>query len=202
VNRGLTLVVASGNRHKVQEIAQVLESLPVNLVSLADFPGLVLPPEDGDTFLANARIKAVAAATHTGHWALADDSGLVVPYLGGRPGIHSARFAGEKATDTDNNRRLLAEMSGAMGKERDAAFVCALVLASAAGETWSFAGRCAGRIAEKARGERGFGYDPVFLLAPDYARSMAEIEPGEKQRFSHRGQALMAFRAWFAVRLG
>lgn len=199
---GMSLVVATGNRGKVREIAHVLASLPVVIVSLADFPGVELPPEDGDTFLANARIKAVAAAAATDRWALADDSGLVVPYLGGRPGIHSARFAGEGASDAENNERLLTEMTAAAGADRDAAFVCVLVLASPAGETWSFTGRCAGRVAPRPRGDRGFGYDPVFLLPPDWRRTMGEVDLDEKQRRSHRGRALADFQAWFAARQG
>ena len=190
----LRIVMASRNQHKVQELARVLA-----LHTIEPLPeGVELPPEDGDTFTANALIKARAAASATGSTALADDSGIVVPALGGAPGVWSARYAGPDATDEENLGKLIEEMSGQ--DDRRAAYVCVLALVAPDGEERIFEGRCEGRLARVPRGTRGFGYDPAFipddLEAPE--RTMAEIEPAQKDAISHRGRAARRLAAVLA----
>ena len=181
----LRIVMASRNQHKVQELARVLT--PHTIEPLPE--SVELPPEDGDTFTANALIKARAAAAATGATALADDSGIVVPALGGAPGVWSARYAGADATDEENLGKLLEDMNGE--DDRRAAYVCVLALVEPDGGEQLFEGRCAGRLALVPRGTGGFGYDPAFipddLDAPE--RTMAEIDPAEKDAISHRGRA-------------
>ena len=181
----LRIVMASRNQHKVRELAGLLA--PHSLEPLPD--AVQLPPEDGDTFAANALIKARAAAAATAAPALADDSGIVVPALAGAPGVNSARYAGASATDEQNLRKLLDEMAGE--DDRRAAYVCVLALVEPDGTERLFEGRCEGRLAEAPRGAGGFGYDPAFvpddLGGPE--RTMAEIAPGEKDAISHRGRA-------------
>lgn len=148
--------------------------------------GLRLPPEDADSFAANALVKARAAAFATGRAAIGDDSGIEAEALSGRPGIRSARFAGPGASDADNVAKLLAE-APAGSRLR---FVCALALVEPAGFEHVFAGACDGTLAPHPRGERGFGYDPVFLVAGDeHGRTMAELSDAEKDAVSHRGAA-------------
>ena len=181
----LRIVMASRNQHKVRELAGLLA--PHSLEPLPD--AVQLPPEDGDTFAANALIKARAAAAAAGAPALADDSGIVVPALAGAPGVKSARYAGASATDEQNLHKLLADMAGE--GDRRAAYVCVLALVEPDGTERLFEGRCEGRLAEAPRGAGGFGYDPAFvpddLGGPE--RTMAEIAPGEKDAISHRGRA-------------
>jgi XTP/dITP diphosphohydrolase len=185
------IVMASRNQHKVWELARVLA--PHALEPLPD--SVPLPPEDGATFTDNALLKARAVAAATGGAALADDSGIVVEALGGAPGVRSARFAGEDATDGQNLAKLLSEMRGA--EDRRAAYVCVLALVEADGSERLFEGRCEGRLAEAPRGTGGFGYDPAFvpddLDGPE--RTMAELEPAEKDAISHRGRAARALAA-------
>jgi XTP/dITP diphosphohydrolase len=191
------LLVASQNPGKAREIAALLEGLPVQVRSLADVPGVTLPEETGETFAANAALKAAAVAGATGEWALADDSGLVVPALDGAPGLHSARVA---PTDPQRIAWLLARLAGRPPNERQAHFVCVIVLTDPEGEvqgTWE--GRVAGRILEAPRGTGGFGYDPVFFYEPA-GRSFAEMTREEKAAVSHRGQALRQFRAALTAR--
>ena len=185
------IVMASRNQHKVRELARVLA--PHALDPLPD--SVALPPEDGTTFTENALLKARAVAAATGGPALADDSGIVVEALGGAPGVWSARYAGEDATDEQNLDKLLAEMRGKA--DRRAAYVCMLAMIGADGSERLFEGRCDGRLALAPRGTGGFGYDPAFL--PDdldgRERTMAELEPGEKDAISHRGRAARALAA-------
>jgi XTP/dITP diphosphohydrolase len=185
------IVMASRNQHKVRELARVLA--PHALEPLPD--SVPLPPEDGATFTDNALLKARAVAAATGGAALADDSGIVVEALGGAPGVRSARFAGEDASDGQNLAKLLSEMRGA--EDRRAAYVCVLALVEADGSERLFEGRCEGRLAEAPRGTGGFGYDPAFvpddLDGPE--RTMAELEPAEKDAISHRGRAARALAA-------
>ena len=187
----LRIVMASRNQHKVRELARVLA--PHTLEPLPDAVGL--PPEDGESFTANALMKARAAAAAIGAPALADDSGIVVPALGGAPGVRSARYAGAAATDEQNLGKLLNDMAGE--RDRRAAYVCVLALVEPDGAERLFEGRCEGRLASSPRGSGGFGYDPAFL--PDDlegpARTMAEIEPAEKDAISHRGRAARALAA-------
>ena len=190
------LVLATANPGKKKEIQALLAGSGVELVSLLEYPQLVLPEETGATFIANARIKARFVVEVTGHWALSDDSGLVVDALAGAPGVHSARYAGPHASDTENNLKLLQVLSEVPDDQRTAAFVCVVVLASPAGEEFIFAGSCRGRIGRQLIGAGGFGYDPLFLVEPDFCLSMAQLSSTEKSAISHRGQALREFRQW------
>ncbi|MBL0225620.1 MAG: XTP/dITP diphosphatase [Geobacteraceae bacterium] len=189
------LVVATRNRGKLKEIQALLSGVVENVRCAADFPDLADTIEDGDTFQANALKKAREAMLHTGLPALADDSGLVVEVLDGRPGVYSARFAGEGAGDADNNVRLLEELADVPPGQRQAAFVCQLAFVTPQGEEQFFDGRIGGTILTAPRGERGFGYDPLFLV-DGYERTMAELGVSEKNAISHRGQALQLFRTF------
>lgn len=185
----MRLLVASGNRRKAAEIAAILGGgAPgrLEVLTLADFPGLELPEETGATFLENARIKARAGAAGSGLPTLGEDSGLSVDALGGAPGVLSARYA--EGDDAARWSKLLQELRGVPAGGRTARFVCAAVLALPDGREISSEGVCEGEIALAPRGEGGFGYDPVFLL-PD-GRTMAELTSEEKAAISHRGKAL------------
>ena len=190
------IIVATGNQGKLREIRNLLHGLPITLKSLADFTDVKMPPENGKSFLENAGQKALAVVEKIGGWVLADDSGLVVPSLNGEPGIYSARYAGPDADDQKNNLYLLAKMKNIPATQRQAWFVCVMVLAAPSGAMYQFEGRCRGQIATSLRGNKGFGYDPLFLLAPDYTKTMAEINLAEKQRISHRGEALRKLKGW------
>jgi XTP/dITP diphosphohydrolase len=189
------LLVATRNRGKVNELRRLLAGLPVELV-LPDEAGAadLVVEETGDTFAANAELKALAYARATGRLALADDSGLEVDALGGRPGVRSARFAGEAANDAANNSRLVAELR-ALGAPEPlrARFRCALVLATPEGQTRLVEGTCEGTITLEPRGSQGFGYDPHFVVG-DGPRTMAELSHEEKNVVSHRGRAYAALR--------
>lgn len=195
MNAPLAVVAATGNPGKLAELARALRGLPLELDSLASFPGVVPAEETGESFAENARLKAQAAARATGLHALADDSGLVVPALGGAPGVRSARFAGPRATDPENIRLLLSRLEGAA--DRSAWFACSLCLVHPSGRIlWEGEGRCHGVIAPAPAGERGFGYDPVFFYPPA-RRTFGELSPEEKERVSHRGAAVRALRDAF-----
>lgn len=185
-----TLVVATGNRKKLVELERLLAGLDVELVTIGDL-GLPSPVEDGDTFAANALIKARAAADATGHPAVADDSGLEVDALDGAPGIHSARWSG--GDDEDNNDRLLAEMADVPDDRRTARFVSAVAVVAPDGREWVERGTMEGRILHARRGTNGFGYDPLFV-ADGLDRSNGELGAAEKDARSHRGTALAAVR--------
>ncbi len=200
------LVVASRSKKKVGELRRIMDGLiDAGLLEVLDLEeaearlGVTLPEveEDAPDFAGNAEKKARAIAEATGWWALADDSGLTVDALGGRPGVHSARYSGVtgEGRDEANNRKLLAELSDVAGEARGAEFVCALCLVSPAGRARHVQGRCRGVIAEEPRGGHGFGYDPLFLsMEPGVAgeRTHAELSPEEKDAVSHRGRALRA----------
>lgn len=189
------LVVATGNAHKVREIRQLLESLlggrPFELLSAADFPHIPPPEETGESFEANALIKAQAYARATGRLALADDSGLVVEALDGRPGIYSARY-GE--SDAAGIARVLEELRATPTPARGARFECVMALADAHGRWATRHGVVAGRITQAPRGPNGFGYDPIFELTEGIhaGRTTAELSAQEKNALSHRGRALEA----------
>jgi XTP/dITP diphosphohydrolase len=184
-----TLLLATGNRGKVRELAELLAPYGLALASLAEFPDVALPPE-GEDYAANAAAKAAAAARGTGLAALGDDSGLEVDALGGAPGPRSARYGGPGLDDAGRCERLLAELEAAQG-DRAARFVCVAALALPDGALTVVRGECAGRILDAPRGANGFGYDPVFQ--PDgYDASMAELPAALKHRISHRGRALAA----------
>ncbi|MFZ2089028.1 MAG: XTP/dITP diphosphatase [Desulfobaccales bacterium] len=200
----LTLVMASQNPGKVREMAALLESLGVRLLSLADFPELPDIPEEGATFAENALFKAKMVARLTGLAALADDSGLEVLALGGRPGVFSARYAqdrtGEqKPTDEDNWRKLLDELQGVPQDERQARFVCEIALVFPDGRVITSQGELTGMITLGPRGNKGFGYDPVFYV-PAYEATVAELDLMVKNRISHRGRALKKLREMLLAR--
>ncbi|MDD2672658.1 MAG: XTP/dITP diphosphatase [Syntrophales bacterium] len=181
--------MASKNRGKTAEIRAIFEGLGIDLPSLEDYPGSPEVVEDGASFFENALKKAKAVSLHTGEWALADDSGLVVKALDGGPGILSARYAGTGATDEKNNRKLLDELAGIPETGREAYFQCVVVLCSPEGKCRSFEGRLNGRIARQCSGTHGFGYDPVFFV-PEFGSTVAELPPEIKNRISHRSKAL------------
>ncbi len=192
-----TIVLATGNSHKASEIKALLGDLPLDIKTLRDYPALVMPPEDSPDFAGNALVKAEAVAGSTGEIALADDSGLAVDALGGRPGVFSARFAGEGAGDEANNRLLLRELKDIPPEKRTAAFICAIAVVVPGGKNYVVEESCRGKILESPRGEGGFGYDPLFYYEPAGA-TFAEMDPGEKNKVSHRGKALRRVRELLA----
>jgi XTP/dITP diphosphohydrolase len=185
------LLVASTNRGKIAEITRLLTGQPVEVVGLDAYPDAPELPEPYDTFAENAGSKATAAAEFCACWALADDSGLEVRALDGRPGVLSARYA---PTDPERIARLLEEMGGLQGEQRRARFVCAVALARPGQLLGLWQETCEGLIAEAPRGSQGFGFDPVFLYGD---RSFAEMSSDEKSEVSHRGKAMRAFAADF-----
>ncbi|MBW2090993.1 MAG: XTP/dITP diphosphatase [Deltaproteobacteria bacterium] len=188
------LIVATQNKNKIKEIADILADQPIEIMNLGDFGPTPIPDEDGDTFEDNAYIKASFYARVLGFPALADDSGLMVEALDGAPGVHSARWAGESATDAEKCALLLKQMEGR--QVRRASFVCALVLAVPSGAALTWIGRCDGELTTEPRGFNGFGYDPIFLYPP-LKRTFAELTRAEKGRVSHRGRALAEFKSEF-----
>lgn len=184
------IVLATGNKNKIREIRELLKDAPVQIKSISDYGTLPSVVEDGDTFEENAYKKAFHYAKVLGLPCLADDSGLVVDALDGRPGVHSARYAGENATDLEKCDKLLMEMEGKT--ERRARFECVLSLATPGGPALTWEGSCAGEITTERHGESGFGYDPVFFY-PDFGKTFAEVSMEEKNRVSHRGRALQEF---------
>lgn len=189
------LLVATRNRGKIKEIKAILNGLVEEVLCAADLPDLAETVEDGVTFAENALKKAREACQATGLAVLADDSGLVVDGLDGRPGVFSARFAGPDANDEANNSKLLQELAGFSQAKRSAAFVCSMAYVSPEGVEQLFEGRVGGTIIDQPRGNHGFGYDPLFLVN-GYQQTMAELPMEEKNRISHRGQALQAFKAF------
>ena len=184
----LKIVIATKNQGKVREMINAFQGLPVELVSLADLAERFQEPvEDGDTFAANSLLKAGYYQKQTGMACLADDSGLEVEALGGAPGVYSARFAGENASDADNNAKLQQELKKLGRESSPAAYQCALTFMDADGRVLTAKGFCRGEIRLQARGENGFGYDPYFYVGDV---TMAEMSLAEKQAISHRGAAL------------
>lgn len=192
------LVVATRNRGKFSEFQVLLSDLRVRLLSLLDFPHIDLIPEEGDTYAANAEAKALAVARATGHVALADDSGLEVEALGGLPGVRSARFLGETATDAQRNAEMLVRLRDVPVDRRTARFRAVVAVAHPNGTVRTFEGSVEGRIAERAAGTQGFGYDPIFLL-PELGRTMAELGPQEKNRISHRARAAAGAKVYLVA---
>ncbi|MEW6235632.1 MAG: RdgB/HAM1 family non-canonical purine NTP pyrophosphatase [Candidatus Omnitrophota bacterium] len=186
------LLLATKNWEKLKELQELLDGSGWRVIALSDFPDCPDAVEDGKTFEENARIKAVAASTHTGLLTLADDSGLEVDALGLAPGIYSARYArGDDSTDEENTAKVLAEMKDVPDERRTARFVCAAVIAR--GEEILFTTRqtAEGFIAREPRGSGGFGYDPIFYY-PSFGQNFAEVPPPKKHSVSHRGKALRA----------
>jgi XTP/dITP diphosphohydrolase len=193
----LSLILATGNRHKVAEMNELLPDL--DLQPLPD--GLEMPPEDGDSFAANALIKARAVHSMTGGAVLADDSGIEAEDLGGAPGIYSARYAGVGVGDEVNLAKLLREVDTAAGSRR-AAYVCVLALIDADGTEHLFEGQCEGVLLREGRGEGGFGYDPAFVpddTGPEDERTYSELSAAEKNAISHRGRAARLLAAHLAA---
>lgn len=195
----MKIVLASGNAHKRDELARFFtqEALPVELLPAADFGGMPPVEETGQTFGENAHLKAVAlhAQLPPDHWALADDSGLIVDALDGAPGVRSARYAGEDASDAANVDKLLHELRGVGEDSRSARFACVLCLVGPGTREMFFAGHCEGFLGREPRGTEGFGYDPIFHPV-GYRKSFAELGPAIKDRLSHRARALQCLADW------
>jgi XTP/dITP diphosphohydrolase len=201
MTRPQTLVLATRNPHKVSEIAALLTGVPVRLLSCLDLPGVPEVVEDAATLAGNATKKAAAVLAATGLPSLADDTGLEVAFLGGAPGVLSARYAGPGHDWDANNRKLLADLDGAPASARRAVFRCVVALAAPGRPVRLAEGRTEGTILERPRGDAGFGYDPLFL--PDgFDRSYAEMSAEEKNRVSHRARALAAARGLIREVLG
>ena len=191
---GSILVLATRNGKKRQEIEEILGDLGLELHDLSRYPQAPEVIENGDTFEANARKKAVETAQALGHWTLGEDSGLVVPGLNGRPGVYSARYAGKQGDDAANNTRLLAELAPLPAERRAAYYVCTAALADPRGHVHAVVeGRCHGVIIDDYRGAGGFGYDPLFLI-PEYHKTFGELSARVKHALSHRGRALAKLR--------
>jgi XTP/dITP diphosphohydrolase len=186
---GDTVVIASTNPGKIAEVRQIMAGLPLVLLTSDDVGGWPEIEETGDTYLANALLKARAVAAVTGKAALADDSGIEVDALDGAPGVRSARFSGERASDEDNNAKLIESLAGVPSERRGARYRCVAVLVTPDGEEIAGIGSCEGRIGNEARGTGGFGYDPWFIPERE-SRTMAELTAEEKHAISHRGKAL------------
>jgi XTP/dITP diphosphohydrolase len=194
------LFIATGNRGKLKEIDAILQGVVDHLVTPSACLPLPLVEEDGVTFEENAIKKARAAASASGIPSLADDSGLVVDILGGRPGVLSARFAGEHASDGENIARLLAELATTPAGPRRARFVCVMALCHPDGRCETFDGTLEGQIIDTPRGSHGFGYDPVFHL-DEYDATLAELPADIKNRISHRAKALEQLKSYLAARV-
>jgi XTP/dITP diphosphohydrolase len=196
------ITIATANPGKVAELRPIFAELGIRVVGLGDLGvGAAEPEESAPTFVGNATIKALAYARQTGTVCLADDSGLVVDALGGAPGVISSHYAADgrddprprAERDAANNERLLRELSGVPDERRTARFACVMVLASPEGEVLAQSeGAFEGRIGHEARGANGFGYDPLFLVAPEFQRTSAEMPPAEKNAVSHRALAARA----------
>jgi len=187
------LLIATHNRGKVSEYAEILDGLPFELITLDELGIRDDVQETGATLQENARLKALTYSAQSGLLALADDSGLEVDALGGAPGVYSKRYAGKGKSDADRNVYLLEKLSAVPRAERAARFRCVIVIADAQGHTWTSEGTCEGEIAFTARGTNGFGYDPIFIVRGD-DRHLAEFSPQEKNAISHRGRAAVGAR--------
>tara|TARA_B110000037_G_C17057355_1_gene480368 strand:+ start:375 stop:986 length:612 start_codon:yes stop_codon:yes gene_type:complete len=200
----MKLYLATGNAHKAEELTAILAAsgLAVEVLTAKNLGGMPDVDEDQDNFAGNALKKAQALLPLIAcddAWSLADDSGLTVDFLDGAPGVYSARYAGEGASDCDNLNKLMSVLEDV--GQREAAFECHLSLLSKDGEYYAFSGKCSGRISEEKRGNDGFGYDPVFV-PEGHDRSFAEMSGEEKAELSHRGRALVELVDWLKTRLG
>ncbi len=190
----IPLVLATKNKGKTEELKELLADFPVEIKNLSAFGKIPTIQEDGETFEENAAKKARFTAKILGLPALADDSGLMVEALGGAPGVRSARYAGENSTDSENNAKLISDLENV--GNRAAAFTCVIAIAVPWGPALIYEGRCDGRITEEPAGTQGFGYDPVFYFPP-LQKTFAQLSTKEKNRVSHRGQALMELHGEF-----
>jgi XTP/dITP diphosphohydrolase len=190
----LPLLIATRNLKKKREILEILSGIDLELLDLTAFPDAPEVVEDGATFEANARKKASETARATGQWTLGEDSGLIVPGLGGRPGVYSARYAGKQGDDEANNQKLIAEIKILPVEKRAAYYVCTAALSDAAGNIHAVVeGRCNGVITPERHGEGGFGYDPYFLI-PELHATFGELSSRVKHALSHRARALGQLR--------
>lgn len=187
------LLIATKNKGKLREIKELLADLDLKITSLADYSNLPTIVEDADSFSGNAVKKALTIARHTNKLVMGEDSGLEVRALNNRPGVYSARFAGEEAGDAENNDKLLQELKNVPPSRRQARYRCFAALAGPNGVVGIVDGRCAGVIAERRKGTNGFGYDPLFLI-PRYGKTFGELNPVIKAKISHRARALRKFR--------
>ena len=185
----MEIIVATKNRGKVKEIRKALKGLGLKIYSLKDFSDIPEIEEDGKSFTENALKKARFYSKYFGKLTLADDSGLEVDALKGFPGVYSARYAGEGASDRENNQKLLREMETIRISKRGASFKCVMAMVFQDGKEAVIEGSCRGRIGFRETGKKGFGYDPLFIL-PQYGKTMAQLTVEEKNRVSHRGKAL------------
>ncbi len=192
------LVLATSNQGKFREIKNYLADLPVDILSLDDLSASEEVEEEGKTFLENARLKSLAWSRKLDHFILAEDSGLEVEYLGGKPGIFSARFSAPRPTDEKNIRKVLRLMAGVPWSRRRARFVSCLVLARKGKVLREVRGEVRGFIAFRKKGNRGFGYDPIFNY-PRWRKNFGELDPGEKNKVSHRGRGLKKMKAFLAT---
>ncbi len=192
------LLIATGNSGKIRELTALLAEMEITIRSLKDFPDLSQVIEDGNTFAENAVKKALAACKATALPVIADDSGLLVDLLDGRPGVHSARYAGDDAGDEANNKKLLAELAGSPMNLRTASFRSVIALCLPDGDCVTFSGELKGIILEAASGSGGFGYDPLFMV-PEYGKTLAELPMEIKNRISHRGRAFAALKEYLLL---
>lgn len=207
----MNLILATKNPGKIAEITEILHDMSsaggLKILTLADYPGFPDVEEKGTSYRENAVTKAVAVTQQTGMMALADDTGLEVTALGGVPGVHSARFAGPGASDADNRKKLLSQLAGVPKEQRTARFVCTMALSSPPTglEGWLDVevaeGTCEGVIAEKERGDGGFGYDSLFFVLEE-AKTFAELDPSVKNRISHRARALSKIKGLLLEKIG
>ncbi|TVR08537.1 MAG: RdgB/HAM1 family non-canonical purine NTP pyrophosphatase [Planctomycetota bacterium] len=189
------ILVATGNQHKIQEIAEILAPFAIDLRTPSDVGGLPAVIEDGETFADNAILKAESACRHSGLWALADDSGICARALGGAPGVYSARYAGEACDDVANNRKLAQALAN--HDDRHVEYVCVIALARPGKAPVTWEGRFAGRFVLDAVGDGGFGYDPHVFI-DELGCTVAQMSAAEKHQRSHRGHALRQCAAWLA----
>ncbi|MFQ5843096.1 MAG: XTP/dITP diphosphatase [Thermodesulfobacteriota bacterium] len=185
----MELFLATRNEGKIREIEELLQGCEISLTSLKDYPDAPEVAENGEVYRDNALKKARFFTGWTRKLTVADDSGLEVDYLQGRPGVFSARYAGKGRDDRENSRKLLRELKGIPREKRGAVFRCVMVLVTPWGDEEVVEGECRGQIGFEERGERGFGYDPIFVI-PRYGKTVAELSIAEKNRLSHRGKAL------------
>ena len=195
------LVLATGNPHKQQELKDLLGDVDLRILTLGDFPGVPEIEEDGKTCQDNAIKKARGIAQYTGHWALADDTGLEVDALNGRPGVYAARYAGEHATYEDNCRKLLNEMTDVPSDQRLARFITVMALSDPSGNVEVVEGVLPGRITQEFQGTQGFGYDPVFFV-PELGQTLAVLSLGKKNQVSHRALAFKKIKEILLTKVG
>jgi XTP/dITP diphosphohydrolase len=196
------LVLGSRNKKKLKEMMELLGDLGLDLTDLSPYPNAPKVEETADTFIGNATLKATQLAPVLGTWVVGEDSGLVVPALGGEPGVYSARYAGKQGDDAANNRKLLSSMANLKGDDRAAYYISTAVLADPMGKVVATVeGRCHGVIVNELRGSGGFGYDPLFLI-PEHGKTFGELPSEVKQTMSHRAHAFRQLRTAICELIG